>query len=54
MCSLEKCTCAFTGMAAIAGVFVMYMSEEEAFWCLVSVLEREKFLVGYFSDDMVR
>ena len=46
--------CTVTGMSAIAGMFMMYLDEEDAFWCLVSLLERHKYLVGYFSEEMSR
>ena len=25
---------------------------QDAFWCLVSILERPKYLAGYFSDSL--
>ncbi|XP_073245989.1 uncharacterized protein [Porites lutea] len=40
------------GMSYIAGMFLMNMEEEDAFWCLVSILERPKYLAGYFSDSL--
>ena len=53
------------GMASLAGMLLMQMShnggggdkaagEEDAFWALVSLLERHKYLVGYFEDKMER
>ena len=41
-------------MSYVAGVFLMYMNETDAFWCFVSVLERPKYLRGYFMDHMAR
>ena len=41
------------GMGFIAGTLVMYMPAEEAFWCLVILLENPKYLQGYFDEGMV-
>ena len=41
------------GMGFIAGTLVMYMPAEDAFWCLVILLENPKYLQGYFDDGMV-
>ncbi|EGG14800.1 RabGAP/TBC domain-containing protein [Cavenderia fasciculata] len=38
------------GMSYIAGVFVMYLSVEDAFWMLVALLERET--MGYYISGM--
>lgn len=37
------------GMSYIAAMFLLFMSEEEAFWCLVALMERPKYLQGYFD-----
>lgn len=42
------------GMSSIAGVFLMYLPEEDAFWCFLSLLERHKYLLGYFDNHMLR
>ena len=43
-----------TGMAYVAGVLLMQLEEEDAFWCFVSLMERPKYLRGYYSVDMLR
>jgi hypothetical protein len=45
-----------SGMSVIAAMFLMQMGgdEETAFWCLVSLLERHKYLMGYFHNKMAR
>ena len=43
-----------SGMSALAGMFLMYLDEEDAFWCFVSLLERQKYFSGYFDDLMER
>jgi len=39
------------GMSSIAGMLLMIMPAEQAFWCLVSIME--KYLPGYFSDGLL-
>ncbi|KAK2175013.1 hypothetical protein NP493_760g00032 [Ridgeia piscesae] len=34
------------GMSSIAGVLLMHLPEEDAFWCTLSLLERHKYLLG--------
>ena len=42
-------------MSLVAGLFLIVMgSEETAFWCLVSVMERGKYLLGYYDSHMER
>lgn len=39
----------FKGMSQIAAVFLMYMDEEDAFWCLHSLLANRKYSMhGFF------
>ena len=38
------------GMTCIAGILLMLMPAEQAFWCLVSIIN--KYLPGYFSPGM--
>ncbi|XP_064601257.1 TBC1 domain family member whacked-like [Liolophura sinensis] len=40
------------GMSYIAGMLLMQMSEAEAFWCLVALLERPKYLQGIFGHSL--
>ncbi|EDO32633.1 predicted protein [Nematostella vectensis] len=40
------------GMSYIAGMLLMNMDEEDAFWCLVSLFERPKYLAGYFDNSL--
>lgn len=37
------------GMSYLAAMFLMQLEEKEAFWALVSLLERRKYLFGYFD-----
>ena len=39
------------GMSSIAGMLLMIMPAEQAFWCLVSIMD--KYLPGYFSDGLL-
>ncbi len=41
-------------MSYVAGMFLMQMNETDAFWCMVSLLERHKYLRGYFDKNMHR
>ncbi len=38
------------GMGMVAGLFIMHMGEEDAFWCLVSVLDQ--YLRGMFDQGL--
>ena len=38
-------------MSSIAGMLLMIMPAEQAFWCLVSIMD--KYLPGYFSDGLL-
>lgn len=38
-------------MSSIAGILLMLMPAEQAFWCLVSIMN--KYLTGYFSDGLL-
>lgn len=40
------------GMSYIAGMLLMNMNEEDAFWMLVSLFERPKYLSGYFDSSL--
>ena len=42
------------GMAYVAGVLLMHMAEEEAFWCMVALFESPKYLEGYYSESLHR
>ncbi|XP_033645463.1 uncharacterized protein LOC117304932 isoform X2 [Asterias rubens] len=43
------------GMSYIAGMLLMQMSnEEEAFWALVALFEKPKYLSGYFDQSLLR
>lgn len=42
------------GMAYVAGVLLMQMPEEAAFWCLVALLESPRYLEGYYSETLDR
>ncbi|XP_064637309.1 TBC1 domain family member whacked-like [Lineus longissimus] len=42
------------GMSYIAGMLLMLMGEEDTFWCIVSLLERHKYLLGYFDTKLTR
>lgn len=42
------------GMSFIAGMLVLHLPEEEAFWCLVALLQKPKYLQGYFDDCLER
>lgn len=39
------------GMSSVAGMLLMLMPAEQAFWCLVSIMD--KYLPGYFSDGLL-
>ncbi|XP_063695112.1 TBC1 domain family member 10A-like [Bolinopsis microptera] len=39
------------GMTSIAGILLMLMPAEQAFWCLVAIMN--KYLPGYFSDGLL-
>ena len=42
-------------MAYIGGLLLMTLEEEEdAFWALVSLFERPKYLAGYYDSSMSR
>ncbi|XP_022809026.1 carabin-like [Stylophora pistillata] len=49
---VSYCQVIFTGMSYNAGMLLMNMSEEDSFWCLVSMFERPKYLAGYFNDSL--
>ena len=38
--------------APIVSVLLMHMPEEDAFWCLIALLD--KYLPGYYSGQLVR
>lgn len=40
------------GMSYIGGMLLMNMTEEDAFWMLVSLFERPKYLSGYFDSSL--
>ncbi|KAG1939048.1 Ypt/Rab-GAP domain of gyp1p superfamily protein, partial [Pimephales promelas] len=40
------------GMSYIAAVLLMILSEEDAFWALVALLEKPKYLSGLFDSSM--
>ena len=40
------------GMSYIGGMLLTQMSEEDAFWMLVSLIERPKYLSGYFDSTL--
>jgi hypothetical protein len=42
------------GMAFVAAVLLMNMEEEDAFWALVAVMENQKYLEGYYSQNLAR
>ena len=42
------------GMAFVAAVMLMVMDEEDAFWALVAVMENQKYLEGYYSQNLAR
>ncbi|EDV28637.1 uncharacterized protein TRIADDRAFT_51755 [Trichoplax adhaerens] len=42
------------GMAFIAGMLLMHMNEEDAFWSMVSLFEKSKYLRGYFDKSLSR
>ena len=43
-------TCSlYLGMACIAAVLLMHLSEEEAFWALVVLLQKPKYLSELFD-----
>ncbi|ELU00566.1 hypothetical protein CAPTEDRAFT_226882 [Capitella teleta] len=50
--SVEYCQ----GMSVIAAMFLIQTNcdEETAFWCLVSLLDRHKYILGYFHNNMAR
>ncbi|CAH1786630.1 unnamed protein product [Owenia fusiformis] len=42
------------GMSYIAGMLLMHMEEKDAFWCFAALIERQKYLQGYFDDKLSR
>ena len=42
------------GMSYIGGMLLMQLEEYDAFWCFVSLMERQKYLRGYYSANMSR
>eukprot|EP00051_Salpingoeca_urceolata_P013666 m.172421 g.172421 ORF g.172421 m.172421 type:complete len:549 (+) comp17858_c4_seq2:447-2093(+) len=40
------------GMGMLAGTFLMVMPAEDAFWCLVSVLEEPQYCKGFFDAGL--
>eukprot|EP00117_Sycon_ciliatum_P011026 scpid51521/ scgid12673/ USP6 N-terminal-like protein len=40
------------GMSFIAGMLLIHMDEEDAFWCLASLFERPKYLLGFFDASL--
>uniref|UniRef100_T1JE22 Rab-GAP TBC domain-containing protein n=1 Tax=Strigamia maritima TaxID=126957 RepID=T1JE22_STRMM len=40
------------GMSYIAAMLLLFVTEEEAFWCLVAMMERPKYLHGYFDAQL--
>lgn len=47
-------TIVFAGMSYVAGMLLMQMAEIDAFWCLVTLLERPRFLKGYYDANLVK
>ena len=43
--------CRLQGMNFVAGCLLLFMDEEDAFWCLTTIIE--DLLPGYFSTTMV-
>ena len=43
--------CSLQGMNFVAGFLLLFMNEEDAFWCLCTIVE--DLLPGYFSHAMV-
>lgn len=41
-----------SGMSYIAAVLLMILSEEEAFWALVALLEKPKYLSELFDSSL--
>lgn len=55
ICEVSNNADVCAGMSLVAGLFLIVMSNEEtAFWCLVSVMERGKYLLGYYDSHMER
>ncbi|XP_062518798.1 carabin-like isoform X2 [Corticium candelabrum] len=42
------------GMSFVAGVILMHLDEEDAFWVMTSLFERKKYLLGYFSPTLAK
>ncbi|XP_022242192.1 TBC1 domain family member 10B-like [Limulus polyphemus] len=42
------------GMSYLAAMFLMQLEEKDAFWAFVSLLERRKYLWGYFHNVLER
>jgi len=43
------------GMGFITGLLLLYMSEEEAFWLLVTLMQSEQYMMrGFFEHGMPR
>ncbi len=38
----------------MAGMLLMQLEEEDAFWCFVSLMEQRKYLRGFYSAQMQR
>jgi len=41
-------------MAYVAAVLLMHMTEEQAFWALMSLLEDKKYLQDFYSKSLSR
>lgn len=44
----------FTGMSYIAAVLLMELGEEEAFWALVALLDKPKYLGEMFDLSLTK
>lgn len=42
------------GMSYLGGMLLMFLPEKEAFWALVALLERKKYLYGYYDCKLER
>lgn len=55
LCFIQEKMCVhFTGMSYIAAVLLMELGEEEAFWALVALLDKPKYLGEMFDFSLTK
>ena len=41
-------------MSFVAGVFIMNMPEEDAFWCILALFDGAKYFEGFYSESLAK